>query len=154
MKPAVSETIQSSVSQARRMTSLARLDRSERLVVFGPDAISLMIDLCRDGYQEVVCGGRAGLPCALEHSSTVLISGPATDAELRTLLRDACSVLGYRGRLVLRLASIDQDRAVEGVLAELGVRIASAVYDLSREVLVCHHVERAAAAAVMQSAAA
>ena len=135
------------------MTSLARPDPCEPLVVLGPDAISLMIDLCRDGYEEVICGCRAGLPCALEHSSTVFVSGAATDGELKTLLGDACSVLGFRGRLVLRLADIDQDRTVETLLAELGVRISSAVYDLSREVLVCHHVERSAPAAAARKAA-
>ena len=116
--------------------------------------MSLMIELCREAYQEVVCGCRAGLPCALEHSSTVLISGPVTESELKTLLRDACSVLGFRGRLVLRLSNIDQDRAVERLLADLGVRVTSAVYDLSTEVLVCHHVERAGPAGTLQSIAA
>ena len=142
-------------SQARRMMSLARPDRSQPVVVLGPDAISLMVELCREGYEEVVCGFCAGLPCALEHSSTVLVRGPVTEGELRMLLRDACSVLGFRGRLVLCLANIDQDRALEGLLAELGVRITSAVYDLSREVLVCHHVERGLpTAAILESMAA
>lgn len=135
------------IPQARRMARLARAGRSESIVVLGVRALALTIELCRDGFQEVVCGCRFGLPCALEHSSTVLVTGPANDEELRSLLRDACSILGRRGRLVLQLASIDQDRAVEAQLRELGVQITSAVYDLSREVLVCHQLEPSAEAA-------
>ena len=145
---------QVTASMAARMTSLARPDPLKPLVVLGPAAIALMIELCRAGYQEVVCGLRAGLPCALEHSSTVLISGPVTERELKPLLQDACSVLGSRGRLVLRLASIDQDRVVEHLLTEFGVTITSGVYDLSKEVLVCHQVERSLASAIPQRRAA
>ena len=128
------------IPQARRMARLARSDRSESIVVLGVRALALTIELCR------------GLPCALEHSSTVLVTGPATDEELRPLLRDACSILGRRGRLVLQLASIDQDRAVEARLRELGVQITSAIYDLSREVLVCHQLEPSAEAATPTTA--
>lgn len=134
-------------SQARRMVRLARPDPLRPVVVLGPGALGLTLELCRDGFHEVVCGGRTGLPCPHEHSSTVFLGGPATTEELRPLLHDACAVLGGRGRLVARLSGIDQDRTVEALLAECGVRVRTAVYDLSREVLVCHEVEPAAASA-------
>ena len=57
------------ISQARRMVALARPDPSAPIVVLGPGALALTVELRREGRQEVVCGRRFGLPCALGRSS-------------------------------------------------------------------------------------
>ncbi len=126
-----------------QMLALARPGAVGPIAVLGPDALDLMLQLCALGYDEVVCRCGSGLPNCSEKSHLVLIGGSVPGPKLVPLLRDAASLLGDEGALVVQLADVDQDRVVEAALAARGLSIRSTVFDLSGSPLVHHRVRRA-----------
>lgn len=132
-------------SLAGRMVVLARAQADEAVCAMGARALDMVVDLCRSGFEHVICGCASGQRCAGEHSRVLLIDGPVPEAELASRLRAATPLVMEAATIVLCLSDVDQDARVVQLLAQAGLDVASTVYDLSHEVIVAHRVLRAEA---------
>lgn len=126
--------------------AIARADRTGSVSVAGPDSLSAMISLCRDGFDHVECARQATSPSADQASDLLLVAGAMTPEELSAVLSRTCRLLRNGGVLVVQLKYPRDDEAVCAALGAAGMRIASTLFDLSAGCLVSHTVERPAPA--------
>lgn len=107
--------------------------------VLGPNALAVLIWLCRKGYQNVSYR-RSGCPARSEDGDVLLIPGPCTPAELETMLEKGAAPL--RGGLLV--VQTTGERAPDGsdpvhpVLERLGYRVERCIHTGRREL----HVAR------------
>jgi hypothetical protein len=124
---------------------LAHADKARRVSVAGPDSLAAMIELCREGFEQVECARQATCACADEASDVLLIAGLMPMDDLTTLVQRTCRLLGDSGVLVVQLRTPGEDAAVRATLEAQGMSITSTLVDVSAGCLVTHTLERAAA---------
>ena len=131
---------------ARKSVYLAHADRGQHVSVVGPDKLSAMISLCRDGFDHVECARRSTSTYADEASDVLLVSGLMSAEDLANLLRRTCRLLRDGGVLVVQLQRPADDRIVRSVLRAMGLEARATLIDVSAGCLVTRTVSRAAPA--------
>ncbi|MDR3506471.1 MAG: hypothetical protein P4L64_01090 [Caulobacteraceae bacterium] len=124
----------------RRLLRLMGARPDQTISVAGPDALDLMISLCRAGYERVECARQATCAGADETSDLLILTGPAEAlgglaARTAPLLRDG-------GVLAAWLTSVEDDPPIRGALLVHGMEIITSALDIMGGLAVAHRVRR------------
>ncbi len=129
----------------KRLIQLSRANKEGLVSVAGPKGIEALSVLCREDFQRVQCAREATCGGADDASDALIFAGVLKGKELISQVQRTLRLLRDDGVLALQLDQLDDDCDLQNCLQASGFEVNSAVFDLSHEVLVAHHVSRRAA---------
>jgi precorrin-6B methylase 2 len=131
--------------QARRLINLSRAGRTDGISVAGPKALDVLSLLCRHDFERAACARQATCAAADDASDVLILAGLIAHQDLPALLERTLRLLRDGGVLVLQLADLEADLALQTLLSQLGYDPITTVFDLSDAPLVAHTLMRRAA---------
>jgi len=123
-----------------RAIALAVAHRDDIVAVAGPDGLTALVALCRQGFERVECARQRTCRGAEELCDVLIVAGRQDPAELSACLTRNAGLLREDGVLVVQLGRSQDDVVVREALARLGLEAASTVIDRASGCLVIHRV--------------